>query len=187
MCVSFLCASFYTHRFLELHLEIENFTVKKWANHSLFPLCESRVHAKMTSLPVWPVNSKRQYLLTFTSKQILSFGCADQSPFIQWCIAQLAQNIFITFVQRRPNVFDVGPTLCKCYKNVLCLLGYLVICVAWFRWVARLHREHKQGGAVQPHDEPVGEQGVHEREALQARGGRGRRPYLCVRGRGGLG
>ena len=25
----------------------------------------------------------------------------------------------ITFVQRRPNVFDVGPTLYKCYTNVL--------------------------------------------------------------------
>ena len=33
------------------------------------------------------------------------------------------QNICITFVQRRPNVFDVGPALFKCYTNVLCLLG----------------------------------------------------------------
>ena len=31
-------------------------------------------------------------------------------------------NICITFIQRRPNVFDVGPTLYKCYANVLCLL-----------------------------------------------------------------
>ena len=30
----------------------------------------------------------------------------------------------ITFIQRRPNVFDVGPTLYKCYTNVWCLLGY---------------------------------------------------------------
>ena len=29
----------------------------------------------------------------------------------------------ITFVQRQPNVFDVGPTLYKCYTNILCLLG----------------------------------------------------------------
>ena len=29
----------------------------------------------------------------------------------------------ITFIQRRPNVYDVGPTLCKCYTHVLCLLG----------------------------------------------------------------
>ena len=36
---------------------------------------------------------------------------------------QQTQNICITFVQRRPNVFDVGPTLYKCYTNVLCLLG----------------------------------------------------------------
>ena len=31
---------------------------------------------------------------------------------------------FITFIQRRPNIFDVGPKLHKCYTNVLCLLGY---------------------------------------------------------------
>ena len=36
---------------------------------------------------------------------------------------QQTQNICITFVQRRPNVFDVGPTLYKYYTNVLCLLG----------------------------------------------------------------
>ena len=36
---------------------------------------------------------------------------------------QQAQNICITFTQRRPNVCDVGPTLCKCYTNVLCLLS----------------------------------------------------------------
>ena len=28
----------------------------------------------------------------------------------------------ITFIQCRPNVYDVGPTLYKCYTNVLCLL-----------------------------------------------------------------
>ena len=33
------------------------------------------------------------------------------------------RNIFITFVQRRPSVFDVGPTLYKCYTNVSCLLA----------------------------------------------------------------
>ena len=33
---------------------------------------------------------------------------------------------FITLVQRRTNVFDVGPTLYKCYKNVLCSHGYAV-------------------------------------------------------------
>ena len=36
--------------------------------------------------------------------------------------SQEAQHICITFIQRRPNVFDVGPTLYKCYTNVLCLL-----------------------------------------------------------------
>ena len=38
-------------------------------------------------------------------------------------VSQQTQNICRTFVQRRPNVFDVGPTLCKCYTSVLFLLG----------------------------------------------------------------
>ena len=38
--------------------------------------------------------------------------------------SQQTQNILKIFVQRRTNVFDVGPTLNKCYKNGLCLLGY---------------------------------------------------------------
>ena len=33
------------------------------------------------------------------------------------------QNISITFIQRPPNVFDVGPTLYICHTNVLCFLG----------------------------------------------------------------
>ena len=38
-------------------------------------------------------------------------------------ISQHTQTICITFVQRRPNIFDVGPTLYKCYTNASCLLG----------------------------------------------------------------
>ena len=37
--------------------------------------------------------------------------------------SQSAHNIRKIFVQCRPNVEDVGPTLYKCYTNVLCLLG----------------------------------------------------------------
>ena len=37
--------------------------------------------------------------------------------------SQQKQNICITFIQCRPNVFDVGPTWYKCFANVLCLLG----------------------------------------------------------------
>ena len=36
---------------------------------------------------------------------------------------QQPQLICTKIVQRRPNVFDVGPTLYKCYTNVLRLLG----------------------------------------------------------------
>ena len=38
-------------------------------------------------------------------------------------IPKKTQKICITFAQCRPNVFDVGPTLYKCYTNLLCLLG----------------------------------------------------------------
>ena len=41
-------------------------------------------------------------------------------------LPQQTQNICITYVQRRPNICDVGPTLCKCYTDVLCLLGRLI-------------------------------------------------------------
>ena len=33
--------------------------------------------------------------------------------------SEQTQNICITLVQSRHNVFDVGPTLYKCYANVL--------------------------------------------------------------------
>ena len=39
-------------------------------------------------------------------------------------VSQQTQNICITFVQRRPDFFDVGPPVYKCYTNVLSLLGY---------------------------------------------------------------
>ena len=43
-------------------------------------------------------------------------------------VTKQTQNICITFVQRRPNVFDVGPTLYKCYTNSLCSPVKLVAC-----------------------------------------------------------
>ena len=30
-------------------------------------------------------------------------------------VSQQTQNIYITFIKRRPNVFDVGSTLYKCF------------------------------------------------------------------------
>ena len=40
-----------------------------------------------------------------------------------YAITLQTQNIFITLVQRLPNVFDFRPTLYKYDTNVLCLLG----------------------------------------------------------------
>ena len=39
--------------------------------------------------------------------------------------SQQTQHICITFMQRRPDVFDVGPTLYKCYTIFLCLMWYV--------------------------------------------------------------
>ena len=38
------------------------------------------------------------------------------------------QNMCITFIQHPPSIFDVGPTLYKCYTNVLRLLGWNWTC-----------------------------------------------------------
>ena len=38
-------------------------------------------------------------------------------------LSQQTQNICITFVQSRPNVFNIGPTSYKCHTNVLRLSG----------------------------------------------------------------
>ena len=35
---------------------------------------------------------------------------------------EISVNICTAFVQCRPDVLDVGPTLHKCYTHVLCLL-----------------------------------------------------------------
>ena len=46
------------------------------------------------------------------------------------------QSICITFVQRRPNVFDVGPTLYKYYTNVLCLLDDCAVTIMTLQYTA---------------------------------------------------
>ena len=44
------------------------------------------------------------------------------------------QNICIPFIQSRPNVFEVGPTLYTCFTNVLCLLGRAMDVVFMLPW-----------------------------------------------------
>ena len=41
-------------------------------------------------------------------------------------LAQLIRLSPIPFMQRRPNVFDVGPTLYKCYKKCFVFAGLRV-------------------------------------------------------------
>ena len=49
--------------------------------------------------------------------------CLRESP-----LAQQTQHICITFIQRRPSVFDVGPTL---YKLIQMFCVYWVSIQAW--------------------------------------------------------
>ena len=44
-------------------------------------------------------------------------------------VSQQAQNICMTFVQRRSNVFDVGPTLYKCFVFAGLVDQYVILCV----------------------------------------------------------
>ena len=43
----------------------------------------------------------------------------------------LCKMFFITFMQRRPNVFEAGPALHERHTNVLCLL----VKVSLFQWM----------------------------------------------------
>ena len=72
------------------------------------------IHRRTCSVDVKPVKNSWYCI---TRRTVL--GALDM------CVAketQQTQSNSITFIQRRPNVFDVGPTLCKRYKNGLCLL-----------------------------------------------------------------
>ena len=57
------------------------------------------------------------------------------------CFSMSIQNICITFIQRLPNVIDVGPTLYKCYTNVSCLLGEYPECSTLLYDNGVLHHE----------------------------------------------
>ena len=47
--------------------------------------------------------------------------------------------LYNNFIQRQPNVLDVGPALYKCYTNVLCLLRLLFHDnLAGIQWVYKM-------------------------------------------------
>ena len=58
-------------------------------------------------------------------KWAVTAACPLHSRFY-WTANPVNTNICITFVQCWSNVGDVGPTLYKCYTNVLCLMGSYV-------------------------------------------------------------
>ena len=84
---------------------------------------------------VYPILSSFFYHFFWLRSKGRNLSLRDHSPLIikEWrsflffCrfinSAEQTQNICITFTQRWPNVFDVGPTLYKCHTIVLCLLG----------------------------------------------------------------
>ena len=75
------------------------------------------MHSLYENQPTWPGLEPCVFRSTNTG---LNESLGPASGF------QQTQNICITFVQRRLNVFDVSPTLHKCHTNLLYLLGYQV-------------------------------------------------------------
>ena len=80
-----------------------------------------------------PIKTTLGQCLVFSGQVFISFSftlrCGLQlppSPDFDATSTRPTQNICITFVQYRPNVFDVGSTLYKCYTN-LCFVfaGYV--------------------------------------------------------------
>ena len=65
--------------------------------------------------------SKREKPIRYRMRRLDDYVC-DDTRHMTRRHSQQTQNICITFVQRRPNVFDVDPTFYKCYTNGLCLL-----------------------------------------------------------------
>ena len=59
---------------------------------------------------------------TFHPLEVISCGSETDHEVGQKAIIFLRLDLALNklFIQRRPNVFDVGPTLYKCSTNVLC-------------------------------------------------------------------
>ena len=74
--------------------------------------CQHFLSCRRSNTKRWP-NGGCRLVIAASSKQYQTS-----------CYSQQTQNICITFVQRRCNVFDVGPALYKCYTNVLYLLSW---------------------------------------------------------------
>ena len=113
----------------------------------MLTLCWAKVGPALQTVVQLLVNIGPTYCALW---EAITGGTTSCYPILIWCWAnvehwinigsssvllncqfsQQTQNICITFVERWPNVFDVGPTLYKCYTNVmlykfLCLLGRL--------------------------------------------------------------
>ena len=79
---------------------------------------------------VYPVTYHNQVYIIITrmmwrTKACLTPATTNVFPMPTKCWPSKRKTICITFVQCWTNVKDVGPTLYKCYTNVLCLLGGL--------------------------------------------------------------
>ena len=84
------------------------------SSSSLAQQLNNTISTSLVCMAIYPTNTRR---------------CPNVGLMLVHCLytfsmtTQQKQIICITFIQSRPNVFDVGPTLYKCYTNVLRLLG----------------------------------------------------------------
>ena len=76
------------------------------------------------------------YTLSYLKRQLSLQWISPAKKTLYIVCSQQKQHTCITFAQRRPNVFDAGPTLYKCYTNVLCT--YWVLTLSPLHCYARL-------------------------------------------------
>ena len=104
----------------------------RWGNNYLIDVSAPYITGHYTFIPWWlPFKTltcfdiKQQIKSVFFQFEIFINGL----PFFCfiWIPNSVPWNICITIIQHRPNFFDVGPTLYKCYTNVSSLLGKAII------------------------------------------------------------
>ena len=91
-----------------------------WIFIDHFILCKQSARSTHRSRRECVISTPRNQSVIGTHVRCTFYTGADMSR-----ISQKTHNICITFVQCWTNGEDVGPTLYKCYKNVLCLLDIL--------------------------------------------------------------
>ena len=145
ICTSFISSDYNVLIVLQCHLKVWS-TVKIWVgrprpysiiilNMRFIPKASLRASSQITASSyildrnLWVINSKHFALAPTWSLACKQTDCItvgiwkllDPNKSLYWHSVN-TQHLY-DFMQCWTNVENVGPTLCKCYTNVLCLVG----------------------------------------------------------------